>query len=58
MSLKEVNFQYCELFWHFWTIRIATQGTNSILIKLSSQQKKPKIETLQPVVKAVVMENN
>ena len=45
------------VFWQSRTIRIATQGTSSKMIKPSSLPKKPQIEILQLEVKSVVMEN-
>ena len=57
MSLNEEIFQYWEFPWHSRTIRIATQGTKSILIKSSSLLKKPMIEILPREVNSVVIEN-
>ena len=50
-------FQYWEYFWHSRTIRIAAQGTNSIMIKSSNLQEKLKTEILQLEVKSVLMED-
>ena len=40
MSLDEEIFQNWEHFWHSRTIRIATQETNSIMVKPSTLPKK------------------
>ena len=42
MSFNEEIFHFWEYFWLFQTIRIATLGTKSIMLRLSSLTKKTK----------------